>query len=290
MMNKIVIIGSAIVAAVALFSAGVLLDQVSAQEFRPGSMMGVYGRNSQSGYGIGMMGDDYPCQDGSMMGRMMNGRYGGMMPGFDSQEDVEPLTLEQAETAVASYLEAYGDDNLTLGEIMIFDNHAYAQVLNAKTGTGAFELLVDPTTGQVFPEPGPNMMWNTEYGMMSGQYSGMMGGSMMGNQYGGMMDGRHGGPMSGYFGNMMGAWLPDADSEITVNEQDAVKLAQEYLDDTLPGATADDHADQFPGYYTIHVEQDGEVTGMLSVNAYSGQVFLHHWHGDFIEMTGEAHN
>jgi hypothetical protein len=96
--------------------------------------------------------------------------------------------------------------------------------------------------------------------------------------------------MNENFGNMMGALLPDADSEIAVNEQDAVNLAQEYLDDTLPGTTADDHADQFPGYYTIHVEQDGEVTGMLSVNAYSGQVFLHHWHGDFIEMTGEAHD
>ncbi len=289
-MNKIVIIGSAIVAAVALFSAGVLLDQAGAQEFQPGSMMGVHGRNSQPGYGTGMMGDDYPCQDGSVAGGMMNGRYGGMMPGFSSQEDVEPLTIEQAETAVTSYLEAYGDDNLTLGEIMIFDNHAYAQVLNASTGAGAFELLVDPTTGQVFPEPGPNMMWNTEYGMMSGQYGVMMRGSMMGNQYGGMMGGRYGGPMSGYFGNMIGALLPDADLEITVNEQDAVKLAQEYLDDTLPGAAADDHADQFPGYYTIHVQQDGEVSGMLSVNAYSGQVFLHHWHGDFIEMTAEAHD
>jgi hypothetical protein len=28
---------------------------------------------------------------------------------------------------------------------------------------------------------------------------------------------------------------------------------------------------------------------MLSVNAYTGQVFLHHWHGDFIEMAGEEH-
>jgi len=25
----------------------------------------------------------------------------------------------------------------------------------------------------------------------------------------------------------------------------------------------------------------------LSVNGYSGQVFLHTWHGDFIEMTEE---
>jgi hypothetical protein len=24
---------------------------------------------------------------------------------------------------------------------------------------------------------------------------------------------------------------------------------------------------------------------MLSVNAYTGDVFLHHWHGDFLEMA-----
>ncbi|NIP27727.1 MAG: hypothetical protein GWO38_28915, partial [Phycisphaerae bacterium] len=51
------------------------------------------------------------------------------------------------------------------------------------TGSGAFEVLVDPVTRNVFPEPGPNMMWNTEYGMMSGGNMGMMGG-MMNGQYG----------------------------------------------------------------------------------------------------------
>jgi hypothetical protein len=29
---------------------------------------------------------------------------------------------------------------------------------------------------------------------------------------------------------------------------------------------------------------------MLSVNVYTGQVFLHHWHGDFIEMAGKGHD
>ena len=77
---------------------------------------------------------------------------------------------------ITDYLAALGDDNLALGEIMIFDNHAYAQILDEGSGQGAFEVLVDPGTGNVFPEPGPNMMWNTEYGMMAGYDGfGMMG-------------------------------------------------------------------------------------------------------------------
>jgi hypothetical protein len=155
---------------------------------------------------------------------------------------------------------------------MIFGNHAYAQIMNSETGQGAFEVLVDPVTGNVFPEPGPNMMWNTEYGMMSSSNYGMMGE----DQYGSMMR-----------GNMMGNFGYTPDAEINVTAEDAVALAQEYLDAYLPGKTADAHADAFPGYYTLHVLEDGETIGMLSVDAYSGQVFLHHWHGDFIEMTGE---
>ncbi|NIP53366.1 MAG: hypothetical protein GWN30_03490, partial [Gammaproteobacteria bacterium] len=70
----------------------------------------------------------------------------------------------------------------------------------------------------------------------------------------------------------------------------AVTIAQEYLDAYLPGKTAGETADEFPGYYTLHILEDGQITGMLSVNAYTGQVFLHHWHGDFIEMAGEEHD
>jgi len=122
-------------------------------------------KNAQTGYG--MMGNRH-----DMMGSgMMNG---GMIGGFGGLVNVDPLTLEQAETAVSDYLAAINDDNLVLGEIMIFDNHAYAQVLNAETGLGAFEVLVDPVTGSVFPEPGPNMMWNTEYGMMNGECDNMI--------------------------------------------------------------------------------------------------------------------
>ena len=275
-MNKITLASGAIIIGIALFIGGVLMGQANAQEFQPGSMMGAFSGNAQQD--CGGMGSGYSIM-GSQYGGMMGMMGDGMMNGIGGVVNVDPQTIEQAETAVSDYLDTLNDDNLILGEIMIFDNHAYAQVLNDETGQGAFEVLVDPVSGKVFPEPGPNMMWNTE--------NGMMGGGMMGGQYGGMM-GR--GMMNGKFGNMVGNFGIASGAEISVTEEDAVRLAQEYLDNDLPGTNADDHADSFPGYYTIHIEQDGEVIGMLSVNAYNGQVFLHHWHGEFIEMTSDEHD
>jgi hypothetical protein len=272
MMKKILLFTGVIIIGLVLIAGGVFLGQANAQEFQPGSMMGRFPGNFQAGY---------PNDCGALGGGMMSGQFGGMMGGIGNQYNGEPISIAEAETAVANYLEEKNDDNLLLGEIMIFDNHAYAQVLDGETGQGAFELLVDHEKANVFPEPGPNMMWNIEYGMMSGQFAGMMSG-----QYGGMMNGQYGGMMGG---GMMGNWDIDPDGEIEVSAEEAVQLAQEYLDANLTGLTADDHAGIFPGYYTIHTERDGQINGMLSVNAFNGQVFDHHWHGAFIEMSAEDH-
>ena len=308
-MNKKVLVIVAIFAGVGLFAGGFFFSQVNAQSNQPGWMMGNWNGQTDTNmmdngqFGSGMMGDG---QSDSMMGMMMNGgmmsgQYGsGMMGNYGDLTDVEPPTIAEVETAVTNYLATLNDDNLGLGEIMIFDNQAYAQIMNSETGQGAFEVLVDPTTHSVFPEPGPNMMWNTEYGMMSGGNYGMMG-SMMNGQYGaGMMGGgQYNSDMmgedqvSGMMGDgqsngMMGNFGYTPDTEISVSPEQAIAFAQEYLDNYLPSKTADTHADTFPGYYTIHILEDGEISGMLSVNAYSGQVFFHHWHGVFIEMTGEG--
>lgn len=241
-----------------------------------------------AGRGYGMMGeghmygwdeDDESNPVGGMMGRGMMGSGAGtmngmmndgamsamgpMMGGWGGLADVEPLSIEEAQQAVADFLTEWDGDGLAVGEIMIFENHAYAQIVDAAGGEGAFEVLVDPLSGSVYPEPGPNMMWNTEYGHMAG-------GGMMGGQYGSMMHG----------------WSrPQGDPEVTA--EDAVARAQAYLDEYLPGATTDAHADVFPGYYTLHVLRDGQIVGMLSVNAFSGDVFPHTWHGDFVEMSEE---
>ena len=278
-MNKTIAVIGAIVAGIGLFIGGFFFGQASAQSVQQQWMMGDW--NGQ--VGPGMMGSGQ-YGSGMMGGGMMNSQFGYDMMGSgmmgSSFTDVEPLSIEEAETAVTDYLATRNEDNLALGEIMIFDNHAYAQIINENTEKGAFEVLVDPVTGSVSAEPGPNMMWNTEYGL---DMQNMMGGGNVGMMGRGMMN-------DGQFGSMMGrfGYTPDAAIDVTTDE--AVNLAQEYLDAYLPGKTADETADEFPGYYTLHVLEDGETIGMLSVNAYTGQVFLHHWHGQFIEMAGEDHN
>jgi hypothetical protein len=88
-------------------------------------------------------------------------------------------------------------------------------------------------------------------------------------------------------GMMGGCKLQNLPAEMPVSEEGALKSAQQYLDASLPGAKVEEGADAFYGYYTIDIQRDGKIVGMLSVNGYNSQVFLHTWHGDFIEMSGE---
>ncbi len=228
-----------------------------------------YGTIPPGGY-VGMMGGYAGMMGGGYAG-MMGGGYAGMMGGY-AAEDVTPLTVDEARQAVEKYLAAYAQDNLAIEEIMVFDNNAYAIVAEEDTGIGAFELLVDPVTRAVFPEYGPNMMWNLKYGMHATGYEGMMGG-MMGGNYGGMM---------GDYGNYQD--IPDVSAEMSVSPDDALQAAQRFLDQYAPGVQVSDEITAFYGYYTIDTQKDGQIVGMLSVNGFTGQVFPHTWHGAFISM------
>jgi len=184
-------------------------------------------------------------------GGMMGGQ-GGMMGGWGGYNpQAQSITIDQAAESVRRYLNAYGGD-LALAEVMEFDWNFYAEVEEEDTGIHAMELLIDKYTGQVYPETGPNMMWNTKYRMMD---------QMMGGYY--------------------GAGAPTA--VMTVTPEQAESLAQQYLDAYLPGVTVAD-ADTFYGYYTLHTLSDGQVEGMLSVNGSTGAVWYHSWHGPFVQM------
>ncbi len=234
----------------------------------PGWMMG----NTQ-----GLTGTT-PFGPGGMMNQMMNGMTNGMMGGgmmVNSNSPfftAKPLTLTEATDTLNTYLTSLNDANLKLDEVMIFDNQAYGRIIEKDSGIGVMEVLVDPTTKAVFPEMGPNMMWNLKYGMMSGFGSyGMMGMMMGGN-------------------NMMGnSGTATPSAEMSVTPEKAVEAAQTYLDTYFSEAklTANQKADPFYGYYTIDLNKDGKTAGMLSVNGYTGQVFPHTWHGKLIEMSGE---
>jgi hypothetical protein len=217
-------------------------------------------------------------------GEMMGGYsgmmgYGPMGPGMMGSRTgpfstATPLSVGDATRAVEGYLARLGDRDLALKELMVFTNHAYAQVVEKSTGIGAFEVLVDPVTRAITPEPGPNMMWSLKYGHMAGA-SGF--GMVMGpyRRYG--------------TGQMMrGPVSPEPPAEMAVSPQEAIQTAQAYLDAYLPGARAEDEAYPFYGYYTIHIMRGGKIVGMLSVDGYTQEVFPHFWHGGLITMAEEV--
>jgi hypothetical protein len=215
---------------------------------------GGWNRHGMMGYG--MMGQSMMSR--GMMGRGMGGY--GMMGGrgyaapFNS--NATPLTLDQATQAAKEAIAAYGNPDLTLGEILEFSNNYYVMVREQSTEHDAFELLVDRYSGAVYPEPGPNRMWNTKYGHMGG---------------------------------MMGSWSNVTPATaMTISAQKARSLAQSYLDQVAPGTVVEEQVDTFYGYYTLETLKDGQVSGMLSVNGYTGQVWPHTWHGAFVaQANGE---
>jgi hypothetical protein len=243
-MNKTLIISLAVIGGIVLGSfvlgAGFFLGRAA---FNPGG----FGAN-------GMMRDSFRERGNFGMGY---GKMGGNRSG--NPASATPITVEQAKQAVEGYLQRLNNSDLQLSEIMVFDNNAYARITEKSTGIGAMELLVDPASLVVYPEQGPNMMWNQKYGHMRGQ--GMMGGG---------------------FG-MMGKAVNNS-TPMTFTPEDALKIAQQYLDQQFPGYQTSSEPDPFYGYYTIEILKDGKPVGMLSVNGTSGEVFLHTWHGNFIEM------
>ncbi|MBI4727929.1 MAG: hypothetical protein HY775_00260 [Acidobacteria bacterium] len=172
----------------------------------------------------------------------MMGQGGGMMGQGARGRGPARVSPPQAKAAVERYLGRYGSPDLELGELLEFDSNFYAVVEEKSTGRGAFEVLVDRWTGAVFPEPGPNMMWNAKYGMMG--------------------DGSGG--------------------STAVSAKEAREIARRWLEVNRPGETPSDHVHAFHGYDTLMTERDGRTAGMLSVNAATGAVWYHTWHGAFV--------
>ena len=74
-----------------------------------------------------------------------------------------PLTITQAAEIAKTYVASLNNPDLTVKQIEEYTNNFYVPVTQVSTGNGAFELLINKATGIVTPEPGPNMMWNTQY-------------------------------------------------------------------------------------------------------------------------------
>lgn len=123
-------------------------------------------------------------------------------------------------------------------------SNGYYAELLHRDGKGATEVLIDPGSGSVQLEFGPAMMWNTAYGMMPAA-------------------------------RQTGA--------TAIGPDQAVRNADRWLSEHHTGLHAAE-PDTFPGYYTLHTLRDGHIVGMLSVNATTGHVWYHTWHGRFIRM------
>lgn len=202
-------------------------------------------------------------------GRMM--RFGPGMMGYAT--DAGGRVGDRA--AARERAEAFADRlDLRVGEVMQFQRNYYAELLE-DDGDRATEVLVNPSTGAVWIEYGPAMMWNTRYGMMvDGRWRGQ---GMMGGR--GMMNGA----MMGQGASFGGGATPSEARDRTVTATEAVRIADRWLAGEQPGSRAGE-AEAFPGYFTLHVVRDGRVTGMLSVNATTGAVWFHWWHGAFVGM------
>lgn len=183
-----------------------------------------------------------------------SGGWGNRMPGrmtpfqrvspWGCSEDVtgERISIDEALAQAEDYAAQIGD-NLQVSEVMEFSRNFYAILIETDSGMGAMELLIDPYTGRVTPEIGPNMMWNDKYGHMRR--------------------------------------LTDSTAN-ALSLDEAAAAAQEALDEQIPGAELETDGTEFYGYFSFDYSVEGEVAGMLSVNGKDGRVWLHTWHGEFI--------
>ena len=188
-----------------------------------------------------------PQQYGGWSGCM--GRWAGVAGYPTTGTASTPLTITQAAEVAKTYVASLNNPDLTVKQIEEYTNNFYVPVILKSTGNGAFELLINKYTGVVTPEPGPNMMWNTQY----------------------------------TFGAGFCNWLRGTTTATpTVTFEQAKTDAQQYLNTYLQGTTVGD-VTTFSGHYTIEVLSNGTPYGMLSVNTFTGQVWYHTWHGAFIQ-------
>ena len=219
-------------------------------------------------------------------GWMHNGSASWMM-GYRNGDAQPVRTIGEARKQAQVFADRL---DLKVTEVIQFTGNYYAR-LDDKSGKPATEVLVDPSSGGVSLEYGPAMMWNTRYGFMGGRSGGgmMSAGGMMGGTAGGTMGGSGAGMMGGN-GGMMGSaggpsWTPPAGAVAGPRSaRQAIVVADRWLTQRDPSLSVPD-ADAFPGYYTMEIKRQGKIVGMLSVNASSGAVWNHWWHGTFVAIS-----
>ncbi|HUX12420.1 MAG TPA: hypothetical protein VMW87_05290 [Spirochaetia bacterium] len=209
------------------------------------------------GYGYGMPGSGYGDRRGdsdrrrdSDRGRPGYGPRNGQGRFDNSAQTGQRIDAQKVGPLVDTYLGSFPDGSkLEVAEIMEFQYNYYVQIRDKSSHALAFELLVNPYSGRIAPEPGPNMAWNTLYGHMAG----------------------------------ISVATPPT---MTVSPAQAVKLATDFVKRYSANSSVG-KAEAFPGYYTLHIIDGGKIVGMLSVNGYTGRIWYHNWHGTYVKTITE---
>lgn len=233
---------------VPVLSLGLLVALVILSACAPG-----WGPSTSSGGGMmggqggGMMGG----QSGGMMGggMMGTGMMGGMpmMGGMMGYYSGVPTALSHDDARGIADSYLASLNNPEL-EIGEFEEYSHNFYISLiEKSTGRGAIEIIIDRYSGSYQPEPqSMMWNGKYGMMGGSQQ----------------------------------------AQMTVTQQQAMKIAQDFLDVVYPGAEADEIVAYY-GHYTIMTELEGEHYGMLSINGYSGEVWYHTWHGMFITAVEE---
>jgi hypothetical protein len=203
---------------------------------------------------------------GAMMGGALAG-VGGGGRGASGTGVPTATELMRVADAVNGWLASNGYTGFRVAEVMAFTNNDYVAVRD-DNGKPAFELLTDLRTNWLMEEP-PSMMWNTRYGMggdFGSRVSPMMGGWMMGGRW--------------------DRWSGKGSGKVTTTAS-AVAIANRWLATSHPGERVAQNGDgtamgRYPGYWSFDTTFDGKTHGMLSVNAATGAVWYHGWHGTFL--------
>lgn len=83
--------------------------------------------------------------------------------GYGYAPKATQISLDQAFNSAKQYVAALNNSDLILAEIEEYTANFYGVAKEKSTNINAFQFLVDKYTGAVYPEYGPNMMWNYKY-------------------------------------------------------------------------------------------------------------------------------
>lgn len=157
--------------------------------------------------------------------------------------------FKSAERVAKSYIS--GVKGIKLEEMIEFDDSFEAEYKESKTGIGAFEIIIDKSSGTVLPEMGPNMMWNTKYGMT--------------NRFRGF----------GLRGK--------TNNKLSISIDQAKSIASNYVKSNGIDMSVG-QPEVWYGYYEFHLLKGNKPGAQIDVNGLNGDVWYEDWHGPILAI------